>query len=166
MRDRFAPPIPPRVARPPLSRTIIAGQTSVFNALGVGGLPLGYYWLRDGGPMPEQTRASLILSNAFLGDGGNYQLVVTNDFGAVTSAVAVVTVEPARPLLNPEQMDVPGASLRFSTVSGAVYIVQFKTNLSDSAWFELCRQNGAGAPIIVDDTNSPVANRFYRVQVE
>jgi hypothetical protein len=39
VRDPFAPPIPPRIARPPLGRAVMAGQSAVFNALAVGALP-------------------------------------------------------------------------------------------------------------------------------
>jgi hypothetical protein len=164
VRDPFAPPIPPRIGRWPLNRTIVAGQASVFNALAVGGLPLNYQWLREGAPIPGQARASLIFSNALLSDAGNYQLVVTNDFGAVTSAVVAVTVIPPQPLLNSSWNGT--ATFNFPTVSGAVYIVQFKTNLSDQTWQELFRQNGTGVPISVNDTNPLSVNRFYRVRVE
>jgi hypothetical protein len=57
-------------------------------------------------------------------------------------------------------------SFGFPTVDGAVYVVQYKTNLADSAWLELSRQAGTGAPIVVNDPNPPGPGRFYRLKVE
>jgi len=238
--DPTAPPIPPRIARPPLGRTIVAGQSAVFNALAVGGLPLRYQWYRTSAPLAGQTNAWLALTNVLPADAGNYQFVALNDFGAATSAVAVVTVAVPQPQL--ESLDVAGGGFHFSfqsiagvlyiveyrdsvitgawidlerrfgagglevvtdssaagmrrfyrvralyappprltatagttsavgfsfpTVDGAIYVVEYKTNLTDSAWLELSRQAGVGAPILIEDTSPPGRSRFYRIRVE
>lgn len=54
----------------------------------------------------------------------------------------------------------------FPTVSGANYIVQFKTNVDDPVWQELFRQTGTGAPLVVDDPVAGGGSRFYQVRVE
>jgi hypothetical protein len=53
----------------------------------------------------------------------------------------------------------------FATVPGGLYVVQYKTQLTDTNWLELSRQLGTGAPIVVSDPR-PASSRFYRVQVE
>ena len=66
-----------------------------------GTAPLSYQWqkeevdLADGGNIAGATTPNLNLSNAQISDGGNYRVVVTNAFGATTSAVAVLSVNPA-----------------------------------------------------------------------
>jgi hypothetical protein len=59
-------------------------------------------------------------------------------------------------------------SVSFSvpTVSGALYIVQYKDHLDDPVWSELSRQTGTGQPILVTDPNPSGPTRFYRVQVQ
>jgi hypothetical protein len=61
-----------------------------------------------------------------------------------------------------------GAAVNFSfpTVSGAVYVIQYKEHLADPVWLELSRQTGTGAPIFVNDPSPAAASRFYRIQVE
>lgn len=57
-------------------------------------------------------------------------------------------------------------NFNFPTSDGAIYVVQYKTNLNDPVWLELLRQTGTGAPIVVNDPNPSSASRFYRVKVE
>jgi hypothetical protein len=57
------------------------------------------------------------------------------------------------------------AHLRFATVSGAVYVVQYKQDLNDTVWLELSRQTGTGEVITLSDS-APAPSRFYRVRVE
>jgi len=62
---------------------VVAGQT-----------PLAYFWSKNGVPIQDDghfsnsSTASLLVNNFALGDGGSYQVVVTNSSGAVTSSVA------------------------------------------------------------------------------
>lgn len=63
-----------------------------------GTLPLGYQWRHAGTNLPGATAATFTKASAALSDAGNYELVTTNTFGAVTSLVATVTVDPAIPV--------------------------------------------------------------------
>ena len=67
--------IPGRVLRPE--------RTFAVAATGVG--PLGYQWQLDGRPLPGKTNQTLVVSPAQPGDEGDYTVVVTNTFGAVTN---------------------------------------------------------------------------------
>ena len=59
---------------------------------------LGYHWLKngaglvDGGNISGAYTATLNVSNVSGGDAASYQVVVTNMFGSITSAVASLTV--------------------------------------------------------------------------
>jgi hypothetical protein len=166
VRDPFAPPIPPRIARPPLSRTVFAGQDAVFNALALGGLPLSSQWLRNGVPLPSQTNQWLAFANLRLNDAGDYQLVVTNDFGSVTSAVAVVTVSIPQPTLQSVGMDATGFRFSFQSVAGVHYVSEYRGLLESGNWMELERRTGSGNVETVTDSSAGGAMRFYRVRVE
>jgi hypothetical protein len=78
-------------------------------ALGAG--PLRYRWyfngdpIADGGNMGGASTPLLTIMNALRTQGGNYWVVITNSFGAVTSRVAKVTVTPILTLA--ESLDAP-----------------------------------------------------------
>jgi hypothetical protein len=61
-----------------------------------------------------------------------------------------------------------GNTLNFGcpTVSGAIYIVQYKDHLEDPTWLELFRQTGDGSPLSITDSNPTGPTRFYRIKVE
>ena len=161
-----AAPMPPRFVRPPQSRSLLAGQSLVLHTLAVGGLPLRYQWQRNGTPLAGRTTPWLALPSALPGDAGDYELVATNEFGAVTSAVTTVTVNLPPPMLTSLDLSANGFHFSFTSFTGATYVVEYKLSLQDPAWQELLRQTSVGAPIVVDDPNAPGVSRFYRVKVE
>ena len=71
------------------------GPASLSVAAG-GSWPFFYQWQKNGANLPGMTNAALALSPLplTLADAGGYQVIVSNAVGAVTSAVAVVTVLP------------------------------------------------------------------------
>jgi len=69
-----------------LGNTLLLG----VNARGVA--PLAYQWRRNGAPLAGATAASYTNRAVALGDAGNYDLVVGNSLGSVTSAPIAVTV--------------------------------------------------------------------------
>jgi len=85
--------MPPRIWKQPASRSsIIPGNTVIFRASVLGALPVRYQWLRDGSALPGETNVWLALSAVQYGQGGGYQFVATNGFGAVTSALANLSI--------------------------------------------------------------------------
>ena len=82
---------------PPYSQTIYKGSDVTLTAPVLGAAPLSYQWLQNGTNVVSGTNASLAITNAQLTDAGNYQLVVSNSYGAVSSAVAVLTVNDTSP---------------------------------------------------------------------
>lgn len=88
----YLPNSPPAFAVEPADVSIIVGSNATLRAELVGTPPFSFQWRRDGVPMPDATMATLSLRSVRGEDAGHYQLVVTNDFGSITSAVARVTV--------------------------------------------------------------------------
>ncbi|MGH8024733.1 MAG: hypothetical protein ACRED1_14175, partial [Limisphaerales bacterium] len=80
------------VVKEPDSAAVSAGA-SFTNTVQVAGTPPFYYqWYENGAAIAGATNASLALNSATPGDAGDYNIVVTNGFGAVTSVVASVIV--------------------------------------------------------------------------
>jgi len=88
---------PPIVAQDPVSLTNYAGSNAVFyvSVSTNSTPPLSYRWTFDTTAIADETNASLTLTDLEAADAGSYAVVITNLYGSVTSAAAVLTVEEA-----------------------------------------------------------------------
>jgi hypothetical protein len=88
--------------------------------VGAGGVPLFFQWQWNGSNLPNATNITLTLSAVTTDLAGAYTVVITNSLGAVTSQVAMLTVQtvPAAILTQPVNRSVSlGAIARFSVVA-------------------------------------------------
>jgi uncharacterized delta-60 repeat protein len=89
---------PLAISRQPLGRTNIAGTLAAFSVLAGGGSTPAYQWRQDGTNLTDglnvtgATTATLVLSNAFLPDAGDYTVVMSDGLTTLTSQVARLTV--------------------------------------------------------------------------
>lgn len=82
-----------QIKRQPVDASVLEGGDTFFYAPTTGRPPLSYQWQFNGANIPGATRQSVWLNDVQPTDAGNYALVVANAFGAVTSRVAVLTVD-------------------------------------------------------------------------
>jgi len=82
---------PPYVASPPASQSVNIGANGSFSVIASGSSPLTYQWLMNGTNLPGATNATYSFTDAQISAVGNYQVVITNFYGSVTSSVAVLT---------------------------------------------------------------------------
>ncbi|MGA3267782.1 MAG: SBBP repeat-containing protein, partial [Verrucomicrobiota bacterium] len=94
----------PTIVQQPVGETNGTGSPVLLTAEAFGTLPLHYHWqfqptnqvvwtnLLNGGVISGVTTNQLLISSASVTNTGNYQLVVTNSVGSVTSSVALVVV--------------------------------------------------------------------------
>jgi len=81
------------ITQQPQSRTNIAGTIASFSVVATGLPPVLHQWyFNQGTLLAGQTGATLVLPNVQKPQGGDYFVVVSDSRGAVTSAVAVLTV--------------------------------------------------------------------------
>lgn len=84
---------PPEITVQPQGLTRYMGEFGTpLSAAAAGTEPLSYQWQRDGADVSGANSTTLNLGQATNGTGGNYTLIVTNVYGSVTSAPAIVTV--------------------------------------------------------------------------
>lgn len=83
---------PPAIVAPPQSRTNYVGLPVSFAVSASGTAPLFYQWRKDGAALPAATNLAYEISATTTNDAGDYTVVVTNSFGAITSAVATLTI--------------------------------------------------------------------------
>ena len=86
---------PPSIITPPQSNSVSVGGTAVFSVAATGSAPLRYQWFFNNAASSGATNSSLTLLSVTTNQAGNYFVRITNDFGAVTSAVVALTVNPA-----------------------------------------------------------------------
>jgi hypothetical protein len=89
----------PEITSSPVGSTILQG-TGTTLAAGATGKFLNYQWLRNGANLPGETNATLVIAevNATVHDA-NYTLVVSNDWGSVTTVAARLAVATAQPVI-------------------------------------------------------------------
>ncbi|MGZ5544570.1 MAG: sulfatase-like hydrolase/transferase, partial [Limisphaerales bacterium] len=90
--------LPPTLTVQPQSQVVVTGSNVSFTVTATGPGTLGYLWrfngtpLSDGGRTSGTTLTELKISSVIANDAGSYSVVVTNQFGAVTSANATLKV--------------------------------------------------------------------------
>lgn len=89
---------PPVIVQQSSNQTVLFGGSTALSVLAIGPLPLGYQWqlnssnLSDGATLSGSSASALTIAAAGASAGGSYTVVVTNNYGAVTSAPIALTV--------------------------------------------------------------------------
>jgi hypothetical protein len=84
----------------PTNVTATVGDQVVLTLTNVTGTaPFAYQWLSNTVAIAGATYGSYTNLSVSVADAGNYQIIVTNDCGAVTSSVAVLAVNPQTPVI-------------------------------------------------------------------
>lgn len=84
--------VPAYVIDSPQDITAVAGTTVQLNVTAGGTGPLRYQWRKNETDLPGEDEPQLNLANVQPGTAGQYSVVVSNNYGWATSAVAVVAV--------------------------------------------------------------------------
>jgi hypothetical protein len=162
----------PEILAQPVTQSVPAGAGVSFSVTVTGSRPLAYQWqvhgtnLTDHAGRSGSELATLTLFSALGSDAGQYQVLITNAYGSVTSAVASLTVEgpdPVVPQFAGYRWLGSGMELEFTGASQRVVEVHASTNLTDWTWL-VTLTNETGQLLYLDPqaTNYPL--RFYRVR--
>jgi alpha-tubulin suppressor-like RCC1 family protein len=76
----------------PTNQAVSLSSDVTFTAKAVGTPPLNYQWFHNGFPLSGETNASLNFHNFQVAQLGTYTVVVTNDYGTITSNPAQLNV--------------------------------------------------------------------------
>ena len=86
-------PVAPRITTHPGDKTVAIGQTATFTVVATGTAPLTYQWRQGGTDISGATSASYVTPATVLADDGSqFDVVVTNSVGSVTSNSATLGV--------------------------------------------------------------------------
>jgi hypothetical protein len=109
---------PPSITTQPKSLTVVTGAVASFSGVAAGVAPLTYQWRKSGANVSGANAAAYSISNVTTNHAGNYQLVVSNAGGSVTSLVATLTV------LVPPSFTLQPKSLTLSPTDTATFTSQ------------------------------------------
>ncbi|HUJ12008.1 MAG TPA: immunoglobulin domain-containing protein [Verrucomicrobiae bacterium] len=97
---------PATIQSDPVDQTVLVDQDVTFNVQASGTLPLFYQWyFNTNSPIADATNSSLMISSASFTDAGAYSVLVSNNYGSATSAVAQLTVTTFPPSVDSDPVD-------------------------------------------------------------
>jgi hypothetical protein len=149
---------PPVITVQPTNQTVLAGSSPTFSVTAAGSGPFGYWWyLASTNLLQSGTNSSLTLPVVFTNNAGKYTVVITNSYGAVTSAVATLTV--TIPTTPPQIMVSDGYfgfltnqfGFNLSGAFGQTIVVDGSTDLVN--WTPLFTNTVSGNPFYFCDLN-------------
>ena len=91
-------PTPPSILVQPADHIVPAGRSVTFQVTAGGALPFSYQWCKETVNILRATNAAFTVQGAQASDAGRYCVIVTNNYGAVTSQWATLTVSADAPL--------------------------------------------------------------------
>ncbi|MDB6064872.1 MAG: hypothetical protein JWR26_1080 [Pedosphaera sp.] len=158
---------PPSITQQPQSQQWLIGSNANFTVQASGDPVLKYQWYHSNSPVAGATNSSLALSSLQLAASGPYRVIVTNNFGAVTSSVVNLIVgslpQSIQYTLVPSNHTF---SLQMPGTPGFNYVLQATTNvLPPVTWQNIATNpadpNGNWSFMDTNLTSSPA--RFYRI---
>jgi beta-glucanase (GH16 family) len=127
---------PPLIASQPVSQTVPIGGTVGFGVSATGAAPLSYQWqtnggsgwgnLANGGQVSGATSNVLTITNATVNWALAYQVIVTNNYGAVTSTPVATLTETTVPT----PVAIPNFSFEAQSVTAGTFAIEHPTSWS------------------------------------
>ena len=155
---------PPMIANQPQKTALLPGQTAIFNVGANGTAPLIYQWQFKGTNIAGATGTTYSRPNVQPADAGNYDVIVTNSLGSVTSAPASLVLVSQPQLLSPAWSSNGTFSFTLNGSSGFNYVIEVTTNLS--TWSPVGTiSNPAGLTVFNETNLSAYPFRAYRARL-
>jgi len=157
LQSGYLEAVPPSIGIQPKSVAIYEGGTARFTVTAFGTPPLSYQWRHEGMPVSGATTASLMITNAVLGNSGSYDVIVSNLAGTAFSRPAV---------LNVSWLSIASfAGLRLQGQVGSSIRIEYIENVDNNNWLFLTNIVLPANPYIWIDYDSPNSSRrFYQAE--
>jgi hypothetical protein len=147
---------PLRVVQQPASYTANVSGSASFVTLAQGTDPIIYQWRFNGTNIVGATNSTLVLTNLTLSAAGEYDAVITNPAGSVTTTKAALSVHFA------DVLRYAGVTLRGSV--GDRFHLEYKNALeSPETWYSVTNVTlSTPVSVWIDYDSVTHSNRFYR----
>ena len=152
------PIVPPQITAHPQNQTVSPGSTATFRVTATGATPLTFQWqrLNVGGTWSDIAGAILAaysLTAQMADDDAQFRVVVSNNFGSVTSNAATLTVRVVVPSTAPQvtehpnnQMVNPGNTVTFSAAATGTVPLTYQ-------WFRIPFGSFTSFPVTAQTTD-------------
>jgi autotransporter-associated beta strand protein len=154
------------ITNQPQSLRVNAGRPAGFTVGATGTAPLAYQWRKNGASIPGAMANFYSIASASASDAANYVVIVTNNFGAVTSAVAVLVVNIPPVFTGISSQAGGGFNLGVTGAPGETCVLLGATNLAPPlTWLPLIT-NTAGTNGLFYFSDAQATNfpqRFYQL---
>lgn len=146
----------PAIMRQPQSKVLAAGTSTVLNVQASGTPPLNYVWRRGATDIPAANSFQLQTTQA-----GDYRVVIQNNYGAITSDVATVTIQdPPTVTQQPTGTTVlAGTTLTLSAAASGTPPLTYQWRIDGA------NIPGANSPTLVLSQIQPAQSGRYTVRV-
>jgi uncharacterized delta-60 repeat protein len=159
----------PFIKSQPLSQASVAGSNVTFTVAAGGTSALFYRWQKDGtnlnngGKISGATNLSLLLTGVVNSNGGAYSVIITNSYGAVTSAVATLSIvnSATNEAFNPSLGQVYSTAIQRD--GKAIIGGTFNKSLNGQSYSGIARVNSDGS---LETSFHPSAPGTYSVMVQ
>lgn len=110
---------PPVITTQPFGRTVVAGTSATFNVIAGGSSPLTYQWRLESTNIVGATSNSFTIADVQATNTGNYSVLVSNAYGSVISADALLAlgVGPAITTQPQSQRVIAGNTATFEAIA-------------------------------------------------
>ena len=125
---------PPVITSQPAGSTVVAGSLVTLSVTAIGATPLNYQWkknnspLSNGGNLSGVSTPTLSLAAISSTDAGTYTVTITNQYGSVTSAPAIllVNVAPSITTQPASQSVAEGGTASFNVVASGTASLSYQ----------------------------------------
>lgn len=158
---------PPAIFAQPQNQTVTQGAQAIFGVAARGTERMSYQWRLNDKPVTGATNAVLILNNVLAAQAGSYSVEIKNEFGAVVSQPATLSVSVANaaalkltagPLLPDGRFP-----LTLTGAPGTRFAIEASTDLNQ--WIEVVSGvNTTGTFNFFDDQARSLPKRFFRAR--
>lgn len=130
----------PIITGQPVSQTVAAGWDVAYLGVAVeGSYPRWFQWRMDGTNIPGATSWALSWFDVGFADAGEYDVVISNAFGAVTSSSATLTVLPSAikwwgDNRYGQRNVAPGVGDKLAIAAGLYHCLVLQSNGTVAAW--------------------------------
>lgn len=130
--------VPPLIMQQPQAPAgnVYEGMTVALAVVADGNPTLAYQWTKNGTNLIGKASATLTLANVVTNDTGNYAVVITNNFGTITSSIVALNVQSGPPVIFQQPQSVTrllGAPATFSISAGGSMPVTYQWKLGTNA---------------------------------
>jgi len=96
--------LPPSITTQPSNQIAAIGSNATFTVSLFGTAPFAYQWLSNSTPIPDATNSTVIIQNVTPSSVGDYQAIITNAWGSITSSIATLSL-PVSPMITNQPTD-------------------------------------------------------------